>query len=251
MGFNYLTKGFSLMSKPGIRLWVILPLLLNSLLFIGLTGLAVSYFSGWLDALIGWLPGWLDFIASFIWGLFALGLMFVYAYTFTLAANLISSPFFGVLAERCQQHLGQDLIEEALSWQSIKAIASRSFVRELRKLLYFLPRAAGVLLLCLALSFIPLVNLLTPVLVFLWGAWSMALQYLDYPADINRWGFDEMRHKVARKRTRALGFGGLVLMGTAIPLLNLLVLPAAVCGATAMWLGEFTGEETLDADQAG
>ena len=60
MGFNYLTKGFSLMTKPGVRLWVILPLLLNILLFISLTGLAVSYFSGWLDALIGWLPSWLN-----------------------------------------------------------------------------------------------------------------------------------------------------------------------------------------------
>lgn len=247
MGGNHLAEGFRLMTKPGIRLWVILPLLLNVLLFVGVTGLAISYFGGWLDTLTGWLPGWLDFIATFIWALFALALMFAYAYTFTLAANLICSPFFGILAERCQQHLGQHCIEEALSWHSIKAIAWRSFIRELRKLLYFLPRAAAVLLLCLVLSFIPLVNLLTPVLVFLWGAWSMALQYLDYPADNNLCGFDETRGKIAGKKTLALGFGGLVLTGTAIPLLNLLVLPAAVCGATAMWLDEFAGEAGLKA----
>ena len=245
MGFKYLARGFSLMLKPGIRPWVILPLLLNILLFIGLTGLAVSYFGGWLDALMAWLPGWLDFIATIIWGLFALALLLVYAYTFTLAANLISSPFFGVLAERCQHHLGQNLIVEDISWRNVQAIAWRSFLRELRKLLYFLPRSAGVLLLCLALSFVPLVNFLTPVLLFLWGAWSMALQYLDYPADVNHRGFDELRKRASRRRTQALGFGGLVLGGTAIPLFNLLVLPAAVCGATAMWLEEFAAEQYL------
>lgn len=245
MGLKYLVRGFSLMLKPGTRLWVILPLVLNFLLFIGVTGLAVSYFGGWLDALTGWLPGWLDFIAAFIWGMFALALLFVYAYTFTLAANLISSPFFGVLAERCQRELGQNLIAEEISWRTFKTIAWRSFVRELRKLFYFLPRAAGVLLLCLALSFVPLVNLLTPALVFLWASWSMALQYLDYPADVNHCGFDELRKKTGLRKTQTLGFGGLVLAGTAIPLVNLLVLPAAVCGATAMWLEEFVGEKPL------
>lgn len=67
----------------------------------------------------------------------------------------------------------------------------------------------------------------------------MALQYLDYPADINRVTFDQLR-KLAKSRKRlSVVFGGLVLIGTSIPLINLLVLPAAVTGATSLWLKEF------------
>ena len=34
----------------------------------------------------------------------------------------------------------------------------------------------------------------------------------------------------------ALGFGGAVMVATAIPLVNFLVIPAAVAGATVLWV---------------
>lgn len=240
MAFNHFVRGLRLLSKPGIRLWVALPLLINIALFAGLTGLAIDYFSTLLNSLTSWLPDWLGFITWLIWGLFGLTLLFIYGYTFTIFANLIASPFYGVLAERTQHLLGHGTADETLSWDSIKAIAWRSFIRELRKLVYFLPRIIGVLLLCLVLSFIPLLNLLTPFIVFLWGAWSMALQYLDYPADINQVSFDELRQQTRSRKRLTAGFGSLVLIGTSIPIINLLILPAAVTGATSLWLEEFS-----------
>ena len=136
MAFEHFITGFRLLGKPGIRLWVVLPLLINIALFISLTALAIDYFSTLLGGLTGWLPDWLSFIYWLIWGLFGLTLLFIYAYTFTILANLIASPFFGVLAERTQYVLGYRPEAEVLSWASIKAIAWRSFVRELRKLVY-------------------------------------------------------------------------------------------------------------------
>jgi CysZ protein len=250
MAFDHFVTGFRLLSKPGIRLWVVLPLLINIALFVGITALAIDYFGTLLGSLTDWLPGWLGFIAWLIWGLFGLTLLFVYGYTFTIIANLIASPFYGVLAERTQQHLDHLNEAEALNWASIKAIAWRSFVRELRKLMYFLPRILGIFLLCLILSFVPVLNLATPFIVFLWGAWSMSLQYLDYPADINLVTFDELRQQAKTKRRLLTGFGGLVLLGTSVPLLNLLVLPAAVTGATSLWLKEFDTAAKIDDDDS-
>ena len=245
MAFDHFITGFRLLGRPGIRIWVVLPLLINSALFVGITLLAIDYFSALFGSLMGWLPDWLSFIAWLIWGLFGLTLLFVYGYTFTILANLISSPFFGILAERTQHSLGRKPEAETLNWATIKAIAWRSFVRELRKLWYFLPRIIGVFLLCFVLSFVPLLNLATPFIIFLWAAWSMALQYLDYPADINRVNFDELRQHAKSSKRLLITFGGLVLIGTSIPLSNLLVLPAAVTGATSLWLKEFP--ETTEA----
>ncbi len=240
MALDHFLLGFRLLGKPGIRLWVVLPLLINIALFVGITALAIDYFAALLGNLTDWLPSWLGFIAWLIWGLFGLTLLFIYGYTFTVFANLIASPFYGVLAERTQQYLDQLTEVEALTWVSIKAIAWRAFVREVRKLMYFLPRILGILVLSVILSLVPLLNLATPFIVFLWGAWSMSLQYLDYPADINQVTFDELRQQVKSKKRLVTGFGALILLGTSVPLLNLLVLPAAVTGATSLWLKEFS-----------
>ena len=72
-------------------------------------------------------------LAWLVWALFGLTLLFVYGYTFTIFANLIASPFYGVLAERTQHVLGHETVAETLDLATIKAIAWRSFVRELRK----------------------------------------------------------------------------------------------------------------------
>ena len=51
-------------------------------------------------------------------------------------------------------------------------------------------------------------------------------QYIDYPAD---------NHK---KRWQSLGFGGIVYLVLLIPVVNLLMMPAAVAGATLFWVRE-------------
>jgi CysZ protein len=63
------------------------------------------------------------------------------------------------------------------------ALTGRSVKREFIKLGYFLPRIIGLLLLTLTLSFIPILNLLETTIAFCWGARSLALRYLGYPAD--------------------------------------------------------------------
>lgn len=238
-GPSHFLKGFTLLTRPGIRAWVIIPLLINILLFVGITLIAIEQFNGLLSGLTDWLPDWLGFIVWLVWALFALLLLLVYGYTFAIIANLIASPFYGLLAERTQRVLTGTINEQPLTWQGARLIAGRAFVRELRKLLYFTPRIVAVLLLCLVLSLIPGLNLLSPFIAFLWGAWSLSLQYLDYPADNNQVTFDKLREEVKKKRQLTTTFGGLVLLGTSIPLVNLLVLPAAVTGATSLWLREF------------
>ncbi len=239
MGLTHFLKGFRLLAAPGVRLWVIIPLLLNLTLFVGLTLYAMQQFEGLMDWLFSYLPDWLSFIAWFFRVLFGLLLAVCYAYTFTLVGNLIASPFYGLLANAVYIKLSPNQDEMPLTVKTASIIARQAFVREVQKLGYFLPRLAGVLLLCLILSFIPLINVVVPAIAFAWGAWSLALQYFDYPADINGVNFKSVRNRAGGDKSLSLTFGSITLLGSTVPLLNLLVMPAAVAGATSLWVQHF------------
>jgi len=63
----------------------------------------------------------------------------------------------------------------------------------------------------------------------------MCIQYVDYPADNDGVNFRKTIEKLKTRRTQSLIFGSLVTVLIGIPLLNLIVMPAAVAGATLFW----------------
>ncbi len=231
----YLLKGFSLLSHKEVRPFIVFPLLLNLLLFVGLGIYAVDSFSAAMDKMMSYVPQWLEFISWILWLLFGAMMLLLYGYCFALVGNLIASPFYGLLSERVESLAYQTTNSEPFSWRALIAVAGRSVGRELVKLGYFLPRIIGVLLAALVLSFIPVLNIAAPVITFLWGSWSLSLQYLDYPADNHQLSFRELRRQAADTRLSSIGFGGGVLLATSIPVLNMLTIPASVIGATLLW----------------
>ena len=71
---------------------------------------------------------------------------------------------------------------------------------------------------------------------FLFSAWMLAIQYCDYPFDNHKVPFKEMRTALRTRKITNMQFGALTSLFTMIPLLNLFIMPVAVCGATAMWV---------------
>ena len=229
-GISYLRQGFSLITKPGIRLYVAIPLLINVVIFSGFMWLLGSQFSSYMDQLLNWLPEWLDFIRWIMWPLFIVLLLATVGYLFSTVANILASPFNGLLAEK---------VEELLTGKEVKgretialALLSfpRSIFREIQKLSYYLLR----LILVLILGFI--IAPAAPFLSFALGAWMMGLNYTDFAMDNNKLSFKEAKQHIGKKRWDAFGFGSFVMIGTMIPIVNLLIMPAAVCGATAFWV---------------
>lgn len=233
-GPQYLGEGLKLILRPGLRLFVLLPLTLNLLLFIAMIGFAMREFSGWVDAFMPSLPDWASFLEYLIWPLFVALVVLLVFFTFTMIANIIAAPFNGFLAEKVEVVVrGQDDFPP-FSWAELVAMVPRTIGRELRKLGYFLPRAAGLLI----LSFIPVVNLVSTPLWFVFGIWMMAVQYIDYPADNHKLGWNEMLAWLREKRWQSLGFGGSVYLALLIPFVNIVMMPAAVAGATLFWVRE-------------
>ena len=218
-GMGYFWRGLGLLNSPGLRRYVLLPMLMN-LLVIGMG----SY------ALLGWVSGWevsesswFSWIAWLVVPLTVLALVLVSGYFFSALLLFFASPFYGMLAGELEKRYGVVIEDEPL-----KQLISRTLMRELTKLKYALPRYLGLLL----LSLIPVFNLVMPAVWFWFGSWMLALQYSDYTLDNQNHDFNTTRHVVGEQRWTAWGFGGLVSLLMMIPVFNILVPPAAVIGAT-------------------
>ncbi|MFD2231651.1 sulfate transporter CysZ [Alkalimarinus sediminis] len=233
-GLDYFSEGFRLIKQPGLRLFVIAPLIINTLLFFWMVTASYELFGGWMAALMEWLPSWLSFLEWLFWPLYAIAIIMILAYCFVAVANLIGSPFYGLLAEKVERQLTGETQQGEDDWKALLASIPRSIARELHKLMYYLPRA----LLLLVLGVIPGVNLVAGVLWFGFSSWMMTLQYVDYAADNNHKSFAQLKQFAAERRWPSLSFGMLVYAVAMIPLVNLIAVPAAVCGATAFWVNE-------------
>lgn len=233
-GAGYLWRGAGLLRHPSLRLFVIIPLGVNILIFGSLATLTFT----WLDrSVTGWmaaLPDWLGFLQWLIWPLLILVFGLLAGYSFTAVALLIASPFNALLAEKAEELITGQPVAALEGLGAALLSVPRGILRELYKLLYYLPLAVLVLI----LSFIPGPNVFAPLLWLLLGAWMMSLQFVDYPMDNHQLGFAEVRRAVGRQRLSSLGFGGLVALCAGIPVVNFFVVPAAVVGATLLWCEE-------------
>ncbi len=238
-GPQYLREGLKLVLRPSLRLFVLLPLAVNLLLFVGLIYFAGHQFSLWVDSLMPSLPSWLSFLNYVLWPLFVALVVLMVFFTFTLLANIIAAPFNGFLAEKVEVVVRGTDDFPAFRWAELTAMVPRTLSREMRKLGYFLPRALALFV----LSLIPVVNIIAAPLWLLFGIWMIAIQYIDYPADNHKMSWQDMLAWLRAKRWQSLGFGGITYLALMIPFVNILMMPAAVAGATLFWVRE-RGAET-------
>ena len=236
IGAAGLLQGLALLTIPGLRRFVVMPLLINVLLFIGSIYVLAAQFSTLVNKWLSYLPEWLMWLEWLLWPLFALGALLVVFYTFSILANIIASPFNSLLAEAVEKHLtGQPLPSGGSFMQAIKE-APKAILDELRKLGYMALLAIPVLILSLISILIPIFAPVIPLLWMIFSAWMLALEYGDYPMGNNQMRFGEQRAKLRQNKLLSLGFGGATLFATMIPLVNFLVMPAAVAGATKLWV---------------
>ncbi|MBV1869490.1 MAG: sulfate transporter CysZ [Gammaproteobacteria bacterium] len=231
-GFMYFIKGIRMLNTPGIRLFVIIPLLLNTVIFFTFISLFGYYFVETLDQLISKLPEWLSFLYWVIFPLFVSLLLIMSGYFFNTFINILGAPFNGFLAQKTEELLTQSNSSEPTSFKDLIAIIPHSLKREIDKIRYYIPRVIVLFILAL----IPGVNILSPFAWFVMGAWMLSIQYSDFPMDNNKVNFGEMKTLLAQKRLTSIGFGIAVVAALSIPVINFLVMPAAVIGATIMWV---------------
>lgn len=239
-GARYLIRGAKLLPHPQLRAFVLIPLVVNILIFGSLLGVGFSYLTDLMDSMLAAIPAWLDFIEWILWPLIVISASLITGYLFTAVALIIASPFNALLAEKTEELVTGRKVEGPEGIGAALLGIPRGIFRELAKLLYYIPMA----LLVLIASVIPGINALAPVLWFLLGAWMMSIQFVDYPMDNHQLGFRDVKDAVRGRRITSMGFGGLVALCTGIPIVNFFVVPSAVVGATLLWCEELQGEHS-------
>jgi CysZ protein len=214
-----LVQGGKLLIRPELRKFILIPVMINVLLYASALLLGYHYMA---DLIAQFIPGWLQWLSWILWPLFFLSFFIIGFFTFTLVANLMASPFYGHLSAKTYA------IISGQKHSMTQPPVAKVVLAELKRLGYFASRAIPLLL----LSLIPVINVLAPLLWGLFGAWGMALEYLAYPLEYKGLLFSEQRRWAKTLKTGALSFGGLAAIGLAMPIANIFVAPVAVIAAT-------------------
>lgn len=236
-GATYFFKGLTLINTSGIRRYVLVPLLINILLFSAGLWFAISQFEIFITWALSSLPDWLSWLEWIMWPLFALTFYGLVFFCFSIIANIIAAPFNGPLAAAVERNIcGNDKISTNKTFsQEVKESLGNEFIKIKYSLYLMLP-----------LTFLSLISfafpLIAPAVAVLWmvyTVWVLTLEYTDFPMGNHGIAFRHIREKLAEKRFLSLGFGSMVMLMTLIPIINFMVMPVAVAGATLMYVKEF------------
>lgn len=236
-GAKYFISGLSLLNTKGVRRYVLMPLLINILIFSLGLWFAISQFDVFINWALSDLPSWLSWLEWIMWPLFALTFYGVVFFGFTIIANIISAPFNGPLASAVERYLIGE--ENTDANKTISQEIKESIINEFIKIKYSLYLLMPMAFLSLLSFAFPLIAPLVAILWLVYTIWVLTLEYADYPMANHGIAFKQIREKLSEKRFLSLGFGSLVMLGTLIPLVNFLVMPVAVAGATKMYIKEF------------
>lgn len=218
-------RGFGWLGKhPRLWTWVIVPLIVNALVFVGICTLAIVYGGDWLPDLSEEWPGWIDWLRTGLgWLLTAvLWLVSILAsfYATLLIAGVINAPFYDLLSEAVENsYFGSKDPGRPLRF------LARDILRSLRAALSLAVRQGLVMFVLLLLSF----TAIGAPLFLCAGFYYAGLSQLDIV----------MGRKLypAGQRTRWARQHILLTMGLGVPVSLLPVLaPFGVVGATLAWL---------------
>lgn len=230
-GLSYIKLGLQLLIKPGIRGYVVIPLIINTLIFTLIIIFGADLFNDLIELITDrW--AWLEWIRWLLWPLFLLICLTIVFFCFSLATNLLCSPFNGFLSEAVQRTLtGQSPVISA-GGGGLLAEMLQSMRSELLKLRYFLLRSIPLLLLFL----IPVIQIAAPAIWFIFASWMLSLEFLDYPMSNNGVAFPAARPILRQHRGLVLGFGAGITLFAMVPVINFITIPVAVTGATQLWI---------------
>lgn len=228
-GIIYFFKGVSLLLHPQLRRFVLLPLLANTLFFIGLFVLMIHYYANINVFIMMHIPAWLSVVSILAKFLVVLLYILIMLYSFFTFATIIAAPFNGLLAEKVALMHGYQVVQK--TWLAIICDTPRLIGRQLLIVLWYVP----ISLLLTILLFIPVIH----TVVFIFWVWfharMMALIYLDYPTDNAGVSLRELRQWMRMNKALVFGLGGAILVCSSVPVVNFFVIPAGVIAATNMW----------------
>ena len=97
LAVGYLFKGLKLLASTQLRTFIIIPVLINVVLYSAALMLGYYYVA---DLINQFIPGWLQWLSWILWPLFFISFFIAGFFTFTVLANLLAAPFYGKLSAK-------------------------------------------------------------------------------------------------------------------------------------------------------
>ncbi len=200
-------------------LWRMLALLLVLMLVLAsatfwlvdyVTALWIPAGDAWYWQLLSWLAEALAVVLAMICGVVS----------FVMFGSAVSAPWLDELAVRTDRLCGHDVAQPSSGWLPLVLHSLSNSIRPLFGLLLW----GGA-----ALLFFWLPPLATA--IWTYGAVRfLSYELMDTAASRRGWDFNTRKQKLYERRWFYFGFAGLAMLLLMVPLLNLLVIPAAVVG---------------------
>ena len=232
-GVAFLGRGLRLWgTSPRLMLLGAVPALLVGAVFVGLLVVVNGFADDWAVVLTPWAsdwPGWAATTARVATGLAIAALAVLLAvFTFTAVTLLVGDPFY----ERIWRHVEQG---EGDAPPEVDTGFWRGLGRSLGDSVRLLLATGAVGLLLFVGGFVPVVGqTVVPVTAALTGGWFLAVELTGYAFDARGRTLRQRRRELGLRRARTLGFGTATWLSFFVPLGAVVVMPAAVAGATLL-----------------
>ena len=228
-GIKYFFQGLRLCIHKGMKRYMLVPIIINIFIIIIGCYASISWACNYTGELIaGSLPEWLFWIKYLVFPIIFAAIILITLYLFTTITLIVGAPFYSLLSEKAESILINEPTPDVPISQTIRETPAM-VGRELAKLIYRLP----FIILNLFMLFIPIIG---QVVIIYTGSWCYALDFTSYGFENNHIQLKKTYPALKKYRKTCLSFGICVWASLLIPFLNLFMIPAAVCGGTALWV---------------
>jgi CysZ protein len=170
-------------------------------------------------------------------------LLVIVFFLFTRVASAIASPFNDLISQKTEELVIGSFDDTLFTFWGLLKDSGRAIVHSFKILGIYV----GLLVASLPVLFIPGIGSL---IFAVWGAalssYMFAYEYLGYPMDRRRYSFTEKRQFLWKHFRASMGFGLGNLAVAPIPVVNLLLIPAAVVGGTLLFLEVESPKQSSD-----
>jgi len=235
LGFLYPFRAARYISRhPSLWKFVLIPFLINTVVFSVSVYFGLNFFSDTVVALIPTGEAWYWLILYYLsWVVAAVVTAVLVFFSFTVVGNLIASPFNDLLSERTEEKLRGGISETPFSLRGFMRDARYTLVEEFKKISAFVLAMVFVFAFNLLPGFGTLIYSVLSILITLF---FLSVEYTGYIFSRRRVPFREQRRYLLGRKFLMLGFSTGLLVILAIPLVQFLCIPMGVVGATLLWV---------------
>jgi CysZ protein len=225
-----------LRSNPRLIQYLLIPFLINVVVFSGAVYLGLDFFGSTVVEYIPQGEAWYwSVLYWFLWVVAVLLTAVLVFFSFTVVGNLIASPFNDLLSERTEEVLTGTANDEPFLLRQFLRDALQTIILEAKKMWIFVV----VMVLILPLNLIPgFGSAIYTVLAISLTLFFLCVEYLGFVMVRKRQFFREQKSYIFSRKFLMLGFGCGVMAVLAIPFFQLCCIPLAVVGATSLWCEE-------------